>query len=224
MCADPPDEPLDKGGLPEHVIYEVLVGVETSMLIDINLSDQNRRVTSKTVTLQPDGHDFAVNAPGFSVPSFAQLRLSSSDSYREPVDVVNLASIDRAGQDSRLAVAFYGTPLRARLSWLPQAGESQELTLWYDKTVDQDGALADEPPIESAYTEHLKLQAAAQCMELMNRPVGDVLKMRIQKGEDQWRRYVRMGGQQGVIQKPSSHPRAGRRTVGRFQRPGGGWL
>jgi hypothetical protein len=222
LCGSPPDAPVEAGGLPEYVIYEVLTDVESSMLIDINLSDQNRRVQSKSVSLQSDGYDFAVNSSSLSVPSFAQIRYGT-DAWQEPVDIVNLASVDRAAQDGRLAVAFYGTPLRARLSWMPQSGENNTLTLWFDRTIDGDGALTDEPAIEDAYTVHMKLQAAAQCLELMNKPVGDVLKVRIAKGEDQWKKYVRMNGQQGVVRKSSSHPRAGRRRS-EFQRPGGGWL
>ena len=222
LCGDPADEPLPNG-LPEHVIYEVLTGVETSMLIDVNLSDQNRRVVSKSITLQPNSYDFAVNAGNLSVPSFAEVRLDPSDAWPMPVDIVNRASIGRAGEDGRMAVAFYGNPLRAALSWIPQAGERHVLTIWYDRTVDTDGALSDSPPIEDAYTEHLKLQAAAQCRELMKLDVGEVLAARIRKGETQWQRYTRMNGQQGVVKKSSSHPRAGRRVT-RFQRTGGGYL
>jgi hypothetical protein len=220
-CGGPPDEPLESGGLPEYLIYEVLTDVEGQMLIDLNLSDQNRRVQSKPVTLKPNEYDFAVNSSTLSVPAFAQLRINPTDRYPCPVDIVNMASIDRAGADGQLAVAFYGTPLRCRLSWI--AGESQTLTLWFDRTIDLDGALPAEPAIEDVYTVHLKLQAAAQCRELMDKPVGEVLTARIVKGEQQWKKYVRLNGQQGVAQKASSHPRAGRR-YGYFQRPGGGFL
>lgn len=222
LCGDAADEPL-LAGLPEHVIYEVITDVESGMLIDLNLSDQNRRVQSKTISLQPNGYDFALNASTFSVPSFAQLQFSPTDTWRDPVDIINLSSIDDAGIQGRTAVAFYGTPLRARLSWIPQSGENQSLTFWFDKTIDGDGDLADEPAIEDAYTVHLKLQAVAQCMELMKQAVGPTLAARILKGEQQWRQYVRRNGQQGAIKKPSSHPRAGQHAV-RFQRPGGGPL
>ena len=221
LCGGPPDEPLPEG-LPEHTIYEVLVDVESSMLIDLNLSDQNRRVQSKPVPLSANAYDFAVNQSNLSLPAFAQLRVNSTDTWQEPVDIVNLSSIDQAGKDGRLAVAFYGTPLRAQLSWIPTQG--QTLTLWLDRTIDSDGDLTDEPAIEDAYAVHLKLQAAAQCRELMKLDVGTVLAMRIQKGEQQWKSYVRKSGQSGLIVKTSSHPRAGGRRRSEFQRPGGGWL
>jgi hypothetical protein len=222
LCGDPPDAPLPEG-LPSHTIYEVLQGVESSMLIDLNLSDQNRRVVSKTINLTANTYDFAVNAGNLSMPAFAEVTLDPSEAWPTPVDIVNRASIGRAGTDGRMAVAFYGNPLRAALSWIPQSGDRHALTLWYDKTVDVDGALSDSPPIEDAYAEHLKLQAAAQCRELMKLDVGAVLASRVSKGERQWQQHVKQNGQQGVIKKPSSHPRTGRR-VARFQRPGGGFL
>lgn len=223
LLGDPPDAPIEGGGIPEHAIYEVLTDVESSMMIDLNLSDQNRRVQSKTITLRANSHDFAVNSSTSSIPVFAQLQFDPTETWRDPVDIVNLSSIDQAGVDGRLAVAFYGTPLRARLSWIPQSGQNQTLTVWMDKTIDVDGGLADEPAIEDAYTAHLKLQAVAHCLEMMGKTVGKALTSRILKGEEQWKKYVRMNGQQGSIRKPFSHPRAGvRRTE--FQRPGGGWL
>lgn len=195
------------------------------MLIDVNLSDQNRRVTSKPITLTPNKSDFAMNAGDLGVPAFAEVKLNTLDPWPTPVDIVNRASIGRAGSDGRLAVAFYGDPLQAALSWIPQPGEQHTLTVWYDRTIDLDGALSESPAMQDAYTEHLKLQAAAQCRELMGLDVGQVLGSRLGKGEEQWKRFVRQSGQQGVVKKPSSHPRAGRRTAGRFQPPGGGrWI
>jgi hypothetical protein len=222
LCGDPPDAPLETGGLPEHTIYEVLTGVESSMLIDLNLSDQNRTVQSKSIPLQANTYDFAVNSSSLSAPVFTQIRYNSTDTYQDPVDIVNLASIDRAGIDNRLAVAFYGTPLRGRLSWVPQSGENHTLTLWFDKTVDVDGALTGQPPIEDAYTEHLKLQATAHCRELMKQDIGTALAARISKGEKQWEKYVSRNGQQGLIKKTPYMPRGVVRA--RFQRPGGGCI
>lgn len=222
LCGEPPDAPLETGGLPEHVIYEVLTGVESSMLIDLNLSDQNRRVQSKPISLQANTYDFALNSSNASVPVFAQIKYDPTDTYFDPVDIVNLASIDRAGADGRMAVAFYGTPLRARLSWVPQSGDNHALTVWYDKTIDTDGELTDEPPIEDAYTEHLKLQAVAHCRELMKLDIGQALATRITKGETQWKKYVERNGQQGLIKKTPYMPRGVRWTA--FQRPGGGRL
>jgi hypothetical protein len=211
-------------GLPEHTIYEVVVGVESQMLIDINLSDQNRRITSKKIDLDANSFDFGLNSTSLSIPAFAQLKINPTDTWWEPVDIVNLSSLDQSGIDGRIAVAFYGNPLRGRLSWVPQTGEQHQLTVWFDRSVDVDGPLTAEPPIEDAYLIHLKLQAVAQCLELMGKPIGEALKLRIAKGEQQWERYVRQSGQQGQIRKPSSHPRARGRSCGGFQRPGGGWL
>jgi hypothetical protein len=219
LCGEPSDAPLEAGGLPEHAIYEVLTGVESSMLIDLNLSDQNRRVQSKTIPLQASTYDFALNASTASVPVFAQIKYDPTDTFFDPVDIVNLANIDRAGTDGRMAVAFYGTPLRARLSWIPQAGDNHTLTVWYDKTIDSDGSLSDSPPIEDAYTEHLKLQATAHCRELMKLDIGTALAAGISKGEEQWRKYVSRNGQQGLIEKTPYRPRSVRR--GEFVMPGG---
>lgn len=219
---DLPDEPLP-AGVPEHLIYEVLVDVETGMLIEQNLSDQNRRVVKKTVSLKPNETDFAVNLSTASTPEFAQVRLNSSDVYQTPVDIVNRASIDRATDEGRMAVAFYDTPLKVALSWIPQSGQQQELTLWFDRTIPMDGTLASDALVEDPYTAHLKLQAVAQIMELIGKAVGPVLAARILKGEEQYKKFVRSNGQQGVIQKSSSHPRLRRRRAG-FQRTGGGYL
>jgi hypothetical protein len=209
LCGSPPDEPLEGGGLPEALIYETLNDAESQMLIDLDLSDQNRRVAKKVFSnLASDS--FAVNASDFSAPSFAQLKVSPEDNWYEPVEIVNRASIDQAGSDGRLAISFYGTPPSIQLSWLPQDSPGQQLVVWYDKTIPADGSQADSPPMDDAYTTHLKLQAAAQCMELMGKEVGKVLQMRIAKGEAQWRRSATMSRQQGLVDKRSSHPRAGR--------------
>lgn len=233
LLGGPPDEPLPFG-VPEHLIFEVLLDTETGMHLDENLSDTNRRITSKAVHLQPDKYDFAVNASTLSIPAFAQLLASPTDTWRHPVEIVNLGSIDQAGIDGRLAVAFYGTPLRAKLSWIPQVGENQELTVWYDKSVEMDGTRDTEPAIEDAYTVHLKYQAVAQIIDIRNRarveaelpimPLDESLKMRIARGEQQWKKYVNKSGQMGLVDKPSSHPRAGQRHYTSFQRPGGGPL
>lgn len=223
LAGGPADEPLPNG-LPEHAIYEVITNCESQMLIDVNLSDQNRRVISKPIPLNPNTYDFGVNASNLSVPAFAQLRISPTDAWQSPVDIVNLASIDQAGVEGRVAVAFYGNPLRARLSWLPQSNEQQVLTIWFDRVIDVDGSLTEEPAIEDAYTVHLKLQSVALCLEMMGKPIGEGLKAQIAKGERQWKRYVDNSGQQGVITKPSSHPRIRQQRYGSFMRPGGGVL
>lgn len=221
LCGGVPDAPLTAGGLPEYVVFEVLTSIETQMLIDLNLSDQNRRVKSKPITLNPNLTDFALNAQSLSVPAFAQLRINPTDTWQEPVDIVNRASIDQAGIDGRLAVAFYGNPPRCSLSWVPQSGDSQVLTLWFDQTIDVDGQLTDEPAIEDAYAVHLKLQTAAQCMELLGGKVGPMLLGQLQRGERQWKDYVDSSFQQGTIRKPSSHPRARQGNRATFRAPGG---
>lgn len=220
LCGGPPDAPLDAGGLPEHTIYEVLTDQETGMLIDLNLSDQNRRVQPKPIPLQANTYDFALNASTASVPVFAQIKYDPTDTFFDPVDIVNLASIDRAGADGRMAVAFYGTPLRARLSWIPQSGDNHALTVWYDKTVDMDGVPSDSPPIEDAYTVYLKHRAVARLMELMGKEIGPALINDIADGKERWKKYVSRNGQQGLIKKTPYMPRG---TVGRgeFRMPGG---
>lgn len=204
------DSPLPDG-LPMQTVYEVLTEIESEMLRDLDLSDQSRTVRSEEVNLSTSS--FSLSASDFGSPSYVQVRINPDDTFWQDVDIVNHGSLNRARSDGRLAVSFFGTPQTGEVSWLPD-GEAHRLRIWYDRTPDEDGDLDDSPVVGDAYLSHLKLQAAAQCRELMGLPIGDVLITRLAKGEKQWHKFVNMSRQQGVIEKKSWTPPRWRRSYG----------
>jgi hypothetical protein len=65
-AGDPEDAPLRDGGLPLNLAFEVVYDCETEMLRDVDLSDQNRRVSKMDVTLSGTG--FSVNRSDWTAP------------------------------------------------------------------------------------------------------------------------------------------------------------
>src|SRR5688500_17904041 len=94
-----------------QLAFEVLTGVEDELLRDLDLSDQNRRVEKFEVTRFTNA-TFSVPRADFSAPAYAFLQLESDrdSTLWYPVEVTNHAAVNQARWDSRLAVAFYGTP------------------------------------------------------------------------------------------------------------------
>jgi hypothetical protein len=211
-CDAPADAPLSEGGLPMQLAFEVLTGIEDELLRDLDLSDQNRRVDKFEIrNFQQDG-TFTVPRSDYSAPAYAFLQLDSDrdTSIWYPVEVTNHGAIVQAGRDGRLAVGFYGTPPKGQVSWEPESG--QTLRVWYDRSDEDVPLLAGETEVGSLYDSLLTLQAGAQCRELMDLPVGEVLKARLVKGMRQWERSVSTSRQQGVVAKtPVWTPRRYRR-------------
>lgn len=221
-CNNLPDCPIAEGGLPSQTIYEVLIQIETSMLIDAGLSDQNRTVDSQTVNISQE--TFSLSASNVGAPAYVWAQVPDDD-FWYPVDIVNHGSLLRAREQGRMAVAFYGEANDGEISWWPD-GTTYRLRVWYDKTADEDPDLDDVPSVVSDHHTYMLLQAAAQCRELLGLPVGDVLMTRLMKGEKQWHKHTTMSRQQGTVKKPSFvSPRLsgnvgyGRRGAGGFRLP-----
>ena len=197
LCGDPEDAPLKDGGLPLNVAFEVLYDCEEEMLRELDLSDQNRRVAKMEVTL--NGTDFSVPRADFTSASYAFLRTDATEGFIYPVEVVNHSALLQAGYDNKLAVAFYGTPPRGETSWEAEAGHA--LRVWYERGGNDSPVLSETTEVGGLYDSHLKLQAAAQCRELMNLPVGAVLQSRLARGERQWKSYVGRSRSSGLADK-----------------------
>ncbi len=214
-----PDAPIAEGGMPEQTIYEVLVQVEQEMNRDLSLSDQNKTVDFEIVNIS--GETFNLASSNVGSPAYVQVQ-PPNDTFWYPVEIINHSSLSQARIDERVAVAFWGSDQAGEVSWLPE-GETYRLRVWYDKTADEDGVMADTPIIGNDYLAHLQLQTAAQCRELLGLPVGEVLMTRLAKGERQWGKYVSLSRNQGVSQKRSFVPPWRRNPYGGSRRGLGGF-
>jgi hypothetical protein len=202
LCGEPADCPLTDGGLPSNLIFEVLTAIEDEQLRDLDLGSKSRRVQMEEVTL--DEAQFAVNNSDFHAPSYAYLQTDPAADIWYPVEIVNHASLTNAAQNDVLAIGFYGSPQQAEVSWVPEAG--QTLRLWYERSADDFPTLDGTTDLGALYDGYLKLQAAAQCRELMKLEVGDVLRSRLSKSEHQWQRYVNRSNQRGTGAKAPVNP------------------
>jgi hypothetical protein len=206
-CGSPPDVPLRDGGLPQPLVFQVLIECEDEMLRDLDLSTQNRRVGMWEDTLSDA--EFSPSIDGN--PSYAAVLLDSASDVWMPVEIVNHSALAQAMIDGRMAIAFRDTPSIAEVSWTPES--SHTLRIWYDRSGSDAPELASSTEIGSLYDSYLKLRAAAQCRELMSLDVGKVLSTRLINSERQWGRYVDMGRQQGVgFKNPVYTPRRFRRA------------
>jgi hypothetical protein len=205
-CDNPPDLPLKDGGLPQHLVFEVLWDMEAEMLRDLDLSEQSRRVGKRTVS--PAESTFTLSFDG--VPSYVSMRPDNSSEIWYPVEIVPHGSVTQAALDGRMAIGFFdnGTP-QGEITWIP---EGHEIAIWYDRSL-EDQTLAGSTELGSLYDSHLKLKAAAQCRELMNLPVGPVMAARIGTSNKQWEKSVKMNRQQGTVTVPMVYtPRRYRRS------------
>jgi hypothetical protein len=215
LAGDLPDEPLPDG-LPSNLIFETLCDLETEMLRDVDLSNQNRRVnpTPMEITLTANSTEpFSVSVGDFHAPAFAQLKTDSSSDFWYPVEIENHTSLLQAGLDGRLAVAFTGTPPKGFVSWIPDS--THTLRVYYERTP-SNPTMSGSTELGSLYDSYLKLQCAAQVREFLKMEVGEILKARLIKSEQQWKKYVGMSRQQGKSNKPMcfTPPRYRRRYVG----------
>lgn len=208
-CGEPADAPLKKNGLPQELVFQVLCENEDEMLRDLNLSSESRRVSKEEVPLQ-DGTEVTLNIDAHSA-AYVQLQTDPSTDLRWPVEIVKPSALLQAASDRQLAIAFHDNLQIAELSWEPDA--NQILTVWYDRSGDDFKTKAGSTEIGNLYDSYLKLRTAAQCRELMNLPIGDVLKSRLARSEEQWRRNVNRGQQKGTGYKSRVF------TPLRFRRP-----
>lgn len=208
LAGDPPDEPLPDG-IPMYLAYETAYDYETTMLNDLNLSDQNRTVRKTDISLY--GETFTTGQADFGEPTYAQWIPEPNATFFPSVDIVNLTSLNEARLNGRLAVAFYGDTQEGQVSWPAEGAE--QLRLWYDRLPDEDGLITDIPALSSAYHPYLKLRCAARFRELMGLEVGKVLADDIDESRTQWKKYARMSRQQGLVQKNPWNPHRGRRYL-----------
>lgn len=214
IAGEPPDEPLPTG-VPHWLRYETAADLETELMRDINLSAENRTMASYTVRLGNGQREFTVSQPRLENAAFVSLSYPDQPN-RQPIDV-EIGNVALIGDDERRGkrtVSFYDDkPQRAILSWSP--GDNEELRIWYDRTPNTDPSAEQSTfTIADAYVPLLKLLLAATMLEMMNKPLGELLKARITSGREQWKKFVKNSRQQGIVQKtPHYTPRGARRAV-----------
>jgi len=225
FCNEAADCPVDQGGLPSNLIFEVLTSIEDEMLRDLDLSAKSRRVNMEEVPLTADLTQYALSNSDFHAPSYAYLQTDPATDIWYPVEIVNHAGLLTAAENGVLAVGFFGTPQQVETSWLAESG--QTLRLWYERSSNDDPTLDGNTELGALYDSYLKLQTAAQCRELMKLDVGDVLRARLRKSESQWQRYVNRSNQRGTGAKSPVAPWNRRSYNGldprRFFVPRGRW-
>src|SRR5687767_10691849 len=117
LCDEPPDCPISEGGLPSNLIFEELCNVEDSMLRDLNLSTQNRRVAKAEISLTNEQEEFTVPFSDFHSPAFVYLQTDPTSEIWYPVEIVSHASLLNASANGQRAVGFSGTPQTGYISW-----------------------------------------------------------------------------------------------------------
>jgi hypothetical protein len=205
-AGEPPDEPLPNG-VPEWMRYSIAADLEVELLRDLNLSAENRTLSSVPVRLRQGTRDFDLTESGLENPSFATLAFSGNPNANPlPVDITNLSLLPGVADDGRRAIAFYGdNPQRGVVSWSPSGDET--ITIWYDRSPDTDPSAEQSTfTITASYVPLLKLLLAAQMLELIKQPIGEMLKSRISRGMDQWKKFVKQSKQQGIVQKTAWRP------------------
>lgn len=216
---DIPDSAMPEG-MPLQTVLMVLSQVEDERLREMELSTEHRRVSKVDVSLTPDDNTFTLNRTDFSAPAHVYLSVDNLSSPLDwyAVEITNHASLYLSRRDAKLAVSFYGTnPQKGEVSWEPDSNET--LRIWYDKSGEDAPLLLGNTEVGSLYESYVALEAAAQCMELMKMPVGDVMRSRLSRSEGQWKRSVTQSRQQGLADKPPVW------LPGRFRRrgPSGGF-
>jgi len=205
-AGEPPDEPLPTG-VPEWMRYAIAADLETELLRELNLSAENRTLSSYQLRLQAGNREFTVGQPDFENASFATLSMNSNpNASPASIDITNLSLLPGITDDGRRAIAFYSDkPQRGMVSWMPSGDET--ITIWYDRSPQTDPSVDQATfTIAASYVPLLKLQLAAQMLELMNKPIGVMLASRISRGLKQWEKFVKASKQQGVIQKTPWRP------------------
>lgn len=216
LAGEPPNCPMPEG-IPEFLRYETLADLESAFLTDLNLSPEDRTVSSTTVNLQVDNRDFSL--PGSNIETPCYVSVTSSDSP-EPwlrardVEITNLSQLNQNYRERKLAIAFYSDkPRQAKVSWNPTGLET--LTIWYDRSPQTDPS-PDQATftIADGYLPLLKLMLGAQMLEMMGRPIGTMLASRIDRGLKQWEKYVKRNRQTGCVEKAQWAPKRARSGAG----------
>lgn len=207
-AGEPADEPLP-AGVPEWMRYSIAADLEVEMLRDLNLSEENRTLTSYQVRLQPGKREFTTSRPDLENATYVQLSMSgNSNANPTSIDISNLTLLSGIENDGRRAIAFYDdNPQRGIVSWLPSGTET--LTIWYDRSPDIDPNPEQATfTLTTSYIPLLKLLLAAQMIELMKQKLSDypLLQSRISRGMEQWKKFVKSGRQQGIIEKTAWRP------------------
>lgn len=202
LCGEAGDAPLSEGGLPTSLIFEELVGIESMMLRDLNLSTKSARVAKAEIDLGQDDESFTVPQTDFHTPAYAYLRTDQSSDFWYPVEIAEQPSLGQLAVNGTLAIAFSGTPRTGYFSWIPDG--TQTLRIWYERDGDDAPTMAGSTELGNLYDEYLKLQCAAQCREHLKMELGQVLSARLAKSERQWRDHVTKGQQRGLGSKTPS--------------------
>jgi len=197
-CGEPDDLPLAEGGLPQNLVFQILTENEDEMLRDLNLSKQGRRISSEPVYLNPDETSFDVSFEGASV-AYVTLQADQGSQIYYPVEIVSPGALLQASNDGVLAIAFRDGLTTGEVSWHPEG--QHLLTIWYERTGDDNPTLPGTTEIGNLYDSYLKIRTAAQCRELMKLEVGDILKTRLLSSAKQWQKHVDKGQQQGLGSK-----------------------
>lgn len=182
--------------------YEMAADIETELTRDMSLSTANRTMAKFPLRLQPGQREFTLSQPGLEDPAYISMTFEGGAEYVPvPVEISNVATLDRDAQDGRRTVAFFADrPQTGITSWIPDGSET--LQVWYDRSPDTDPSPEQSTfTITESYVPLLKLLLAAQMLELLKQPIGELLKNRIARGLKQWEKFARSGKQQGIIKK-----------------------
>jgi hypothetical protein len=203
FAGEPPDEPLPTG-VPMWLRFEIVADLETELMREANLSTQNRTMSKVPVRLIAGNREFSL--PGIGIEDAAYITLNTEGTASLvplPIEISDISVVEADAGIGRRTVAFTSDkPQRGLLSWVP--GNDETLTIWYDRSpVTDPSADLQTFSITDSYVPLLKLLLAAQMIELMKQPLGEVLRSRIARGMKQWDKFVRKGKQQGIIKKTS---------------------
>ena len=205
-AGEPADEPLPTG-IPHWMRYEIVAELETELLRDEVLSSQNRMMAKVPIRLTAGKREFILNQSGMEDPAYISLTVEGdTNTVPIPIEIGNVTMLDQDARDGRRTIGFYADrPQTGVLSWMPTAGEI--LTIWYDRSPATDPNPEQATlTITESYAPLLSLLLAAQMLELLKQPIGEMLKGRIARGLKQWERFARNGKQQGVVKKGTYRP------------------
>ena len=210
---DPPEGELDTSTL-----YDLLVDVVSAKVIDLQLSDQNFFLRKSTFTAST--RDIEVSAEDFSVP-VKLVRRSQGVPTTElgtPIKIINYAAWETEGSGEVASV--YGTPPRLALGHDP-AGFTYEL--WYEPSVSAPQALQDEPQVATIFHNLLVEELALKALPLVKdfsdewmsfRPMqAAMLNNSIRDLRDQWKKWINLSRDQGVVYKRPYRPRGSRGDI-----------
>lgn len=200
-AGEPPDEPLPTG-IPHWLRYEMAAEIETELLRDHNLSVQNRTMSRVPLHLAAGQREVALPSADLEDPVFVTMsRENEPNLVPIPVEISNVVLSSTDARLGKPTISFYDDkPQRGILSWVPDGGET--LTVWYDRSPPTDPSAEQSTfRIQNSYVPLLKLLLAAQMLEMLKQPIGEMLKSRIARGMAQWEKFVKSGKQEGLVEK-----------------------